>query len=57
MPVTLIAIDGNGALAGVGLDENEGKLLLYGSGGCTFEIEVIEEPREGSVIKTCAELE
>ena len=57
VPITLVAIHGNVVLTGVGLQENDCGILLYGSGARTDEVEVIEEPRERSVIFVCASLE
>jgi hypothetical protein len=56
VPITLIAIHGNVVLARVGQQEDDCHVLLYGSGTRADKVEVIEKPREGSVILACASL-
>ena len=57
VPITLVAVHGNVVLARVGQQEDDCSILLYGSGACADEIEVVEKPREGSVIVACTSLE
>jgi hypothetical protein len=56
VPITLVAIYGDVVLARVRLQEDDCGILLYGSGARADEIEVIEKPRERSVIIVCASL-
>ena len=57
MPITLVAIHGNVVLARVGLQKDDCGILLYSSVARADEVEVIEKPREGSVIIACPSLQ
>jgi hypothetical protein len=56
VPITLIAIHGNVVLARVRQQENDCRVLLYGSGTRADKVKVIKKPREGRVILACASL-
>ncbi len=56
VPVACVAIHSIGLVTRVGLQEDDCSVLVHGSGARADQVEIIEKPRDCSLIRACASL-
>ena len=56
IPVTGVSINGIGVVTRVGLQEDDCNVLVHCSGGGANKVDIIEKPRDSSLVCACPSL-